>query len=66
MAPTLASLVQRHGISEGSSEPLSGIVISVVLSMLSVSALSAFTSENDDLFLPWGRSTDRGVALVVL
>jgi hypothetical protein len=47
MAPSLLSrsLLQRHGIADGSSEPLAGIVISVVLSMLSASALSAFTSE---------------------
>ncbi|KAG7294302.1 hypothetical protein NEMBOFW57_004373 [Staphylotrichum longicolle] len=43
MAPFLLSV--RHGPSEGSSEPLSGIVISVALSMLSASALSAFTNK---------------------
>ena len=49
MAPSLLSV--RHGPSEGSSEPLLGLVISVALSMLSVSALSAFTSETTILAL---------------
>ncbi|KAH6622851.1 hypothetical protein F5144DRAFT_632284 [Chaetomium tenue] len=45
MAPSLSPLSPRHEPTRGSSEPLSGLVISVALSMLSISALSAFTTQ---------------------
>ncbi|KAL2126266.1 hypothetical protein VTI74DRAFT_1297 [Chaetomium olivicolor] len=44
-SPLRSFLAARHGQMEGSSEPLSGLVISVVLSMLSISALSAFMTQ---------------------
>ncbi|KAK4156674.1 hypothetical protein C8A00DRAFT_12430 [Chaetomidium leptoderma] len=43
MAPSLLAI--RQGRTEGTSEPLAGLVISVVLSMLSISVLSAFTTQ---------------------
>lgn len=45
MVPNLSPLAARYEPTRGSSEPLSGLVVSVALSMLSISALSAFTSE---------------------
>ncbi|KAK3898835.1 hypothetical protein C8A05DRAFT_37571 [Staphylotrichum tortipilum] len=47
MAPSSASsaLALRHSPDTGSSEPLAGLVISVVLAVLSASALSVFTTQ---------------------
>ncbi|KAK4038921.1 hypothetical protein C8A01DRAFT_17010, partial [Parachaetomium inaequale] len=45
MASGSSPLASRHEPTHGSSEPLSGLVVSVALSVLSVSALSAFTTQ---------------------
>lgn len=54
MAPS--PLVTRHDPTEGTGEPLVGLVISVVLSMLSISTLSAFMSKTAVAFSVWDPS----------